>query len=405
MTPEPGNGWKGLADAFRTRWSPLSLIPGLALGGVVLAATLVAAAPQTDRHATRLAETLRHLGGWGGTLVVVTVAVTVALLRAAPLAALAAAVVLVDVYLLLHFPYGPIQLCIVVAMYEVARRRPFPVSLVTCGIAAAISSTVVYVRLADELELPWALALAWTGWLIVPWLLGALVQTVALSRERGRRELITRGAMAERVKLAAEVHDVAGHGFALVAMQAGVALLDFDARPAQARRSLEAIRTTSATSLTALRAMLGTVHNGTDTEESPPVEQSPDRGLSGVIELVDGVRASGLPVRLDLHCLDRTPATGAAAVTYRVVRESLTNVLRHAGPTTAEVSIAQHDDWLVVCVQDRGRGLTGEPSGAASGLAGMRRRVEAAGGSLAAGPRADGGFRVEARLPIGKEPR
>jgi len=390
MTPAPA------------RWSPLSLIPALTLGGVVLAGTLFAAMPQADRHANRLALAMRHLGGWGGALVVLTVAITATLLRAVPMVALAAAVILVDAYLLLRFPYGPIQLCVVVAMYEVARRRPFPVSLVACGIAAVVTSTVVYLRLTREVELPWVLALAWTSWLIVPWLLGALVQTVAAGRERGRRDLIARGAMAERVKLAAEVHDVAGHGFALVAMQAGVALLDFDSKPGQARRSLEAIRTTSAKSLTALRAMLGTIHHEAPATGPPPVEES---GLAGVVELVDGVRASGLPVRLDLRGLDRTPEEPTGAVAYRVVQESLTNVLRHAGPTTAEVTIAQDDDRLVVCVQDRGRGVTGEPRGSARGLAGMRRRVEAAGGSFAAGPRDDRGFRVEARLPMGKGPR
>jgi len=406
MTPAPA------------RWSPLSLIPALALGCVVLAGTLFAAMPQADRHAARLALATRQLGGWGCALVVLTVAVTVTLLRAAPMAALIAAVILVDAYLLLRFPYGPIQLCVVLAMYEVARRRPFPVSLVACGIAAVVTSTVVYVRLAREVELPWVLALAWTSWLIVPWLLGALVQTVAAGRERGRRDLIARGAMAERVKLAAEVHDVAGHGFALVAMQAGVALLDFDSKPGQARRSLEAIRTTSAKSLTALRAMLGTIHNEAPVMDRaaapdfgrngpggdpPPAEGT---GLAGVVELVEEVRASGLPVRLDLRGLDRTPAAATGAVTYRVVQESLTNVLRHAGPTTAEVTIAQHDDeWLVVCVEDRGRGVTGEPRGSERGLAGMRRRVEAAGGSFAAGPHDDGGFRVEARLPMGKGSR
>ena len=407
MTGKPRQGWRGLTEAGDARWSPLALIPGLALGGVALAGTLFAAIPQADRHATRLAQAMRHLDGWGGALVVVTVAVTVTLLRAVPTVALAAAVVLVAAYLLLRFPYGPIQLCTVAAMYEVARRRPFPVSLVAGGIAAVITSTVVYVRLAHEVELPWVLAVAWTGWLVVPWLLGALVQTVALSRERSRRDLIARGAMAERVKLTAEVHDVAGHGFALVAMQAGVALLDFDTKPGQARRSLEAIRTTSTKSLVALRAMLGTVHHETSGVEPPPVEPPIERaGLSGIVELVDGVRASGLPVRLDIRGLDRTPDADAGAVTYRVVQESLTNVLRHAGPTTAEVTIAQQDDgWLRVCVQDRGRGVTGEPPGAARGLAGMRRRVEEAGGSFAARPRADGGFRVEAHLPMGKESR
>src|SRR3954454_7358544 len=99
MTPAPRDGWKGLAEAFRARWSPLSLIPALALGVVVLAGTLFAAMPQADRHVARLAMATRQLGGWGGALVVLTVVVTVTMLRAAPMVALAAAVILVDAYL------------------------------------------------------------------------------------------------------------------------------------------------------------------------------------------------------------------------------------------------------------------------------------------------------------------
>jgi signal transduction histidine kinase len=396
--------------APRLRSSPARLAAGLGLGVVALLGTLIAENPQGNGP-----HQARQLDFWGGLLIVAAVTLTVTLLPTAPLPSLVAALLLVNGYLLLHYPYGPIQLCSVVAMYALARRRRFGPSLLICGGAAVVTSGTIYLQHPGDVALPWVLALAWTGWLIVPWLLGALVQTAAAGRERTRRHLIAQGAMEERVKLAAEVHDVAGHGFALVAMQAGVALLDFETKPDQVRRSLEAIQTTSSKSLTALRGMLDTFHDELrpETTAEPvaapvpaPVETRDRVGLDGLVDLVDQVRAGGLPVRLDIRNLFRSPDAEADAVSYRVVQESLTNVLRHAGPTTAEVAVEQDAESLLVRVQDRGRGGPVEPHGQAQGqargLAGMRRRVEAVGGSITAGPRDGGGFRVEARLPMAK---
>lgn len=376
---------------------------GLGLGIVTLFGVLIAQIPQVGGRYD-----IRHLDVWGALLIVIAVTLTVRLLGSAPLPSLVAALLLVNGYLLLHYPYGPVQLCIVVAMYEVARRRRFVPSLLICGLAAVVTSGTIYVRLLSDVNLPWVLALAWVGWLVVPWLLGALMQTVAAGRERSRRLLIAQGAMGERAKLAAEVHDVAGHGFALIAMQAGVALLDFDSRPAQSRRSLEAIQTTSGKSLSELRAMLDTFHDEfrpvPAAELAPPAEAGAgdEVGLCGLVDLITQVRAGGLPVRLDVHNLSRELDAETDSVFYRVVQESLTNVLRHAGPTTAEVAVEQCEETLVIQVLDRGRGVAVEPDGSARGLAGMRRRVEAVGGSFTAGPREGGGFRVEARLPMAK---
>ena len=394
--------------SFRVRSSLVRLITGVGLGIVVLLGALLAEIPQRDGP-----QEIRPLDVWGGLLIVAAVTLTIALLRTAPLLSLVSALLLVDGYLLRGYPYGPVQLCIVVAMYEVARRRPLLRSLPVCGLAAVVASTAVFLRLADDLQFATVLALAWTGWIVVPWLLGALVQTAAANRERGRRHLLAQGAMEERVKIAAEVHDVAGHGFALVAMQAGVALLDFEKKPEQVHRSLQAIQTTSSTSLAALRGMLGTFHADdqlsapatADHPESPAARTSGRVGLCGLMDLVDQVRAGGVEVWLDLHRLRRSLDPDTDAVAYRVVQESLTNVLRHAGPTAAEVSIEQDGDTTVIVVQDRGRGGPAAADGTARGLAGMRRRVEAIDGEFTAGPRPGGGFRVEARLPVTGESR
>ncbi|MFC5833206.1 histidine kinase [Nonomuraea insulae] len=183
----------------------------------------------------------------------------------------------------------------------------------------------------------------------------------------------------ERARIAGEVHDAAGHGLAAIAMQAGLALVTLDDDPEQARASLRAIRETSTTALAQLRAAL----DGIDP---------PGRDLAG---LIDGVRAAGLSVDVE----PPHPAVPAHLqdTVYRVVRESLTNVLRHAGPTRAVVRAAGDRREFVLEVSDRGTGWTG--SGEGRGLTGMRARVTGTGGQFTAGPREGGGFQVVARFP------
>ncbi|MGP3961655.1 sensor histidine kinase [Nonomuraea sp. 3N208] len=183
----------------------------------------------------------------------------------------------------------------------------------------------------------------------------------------------------ERARIAGEVHDAAGHGLAAIALQAGLALVTLDDDPEQARASLQAIRETSMTALAGLRAAL----DGIDP---------PDGDLTS---LIDGVRAAGLPVDVE----PAHPAVPACLqnTVYRVVRESLTNVLRHAGPTSALVRVANDPCEFVLEVTDRGVGWTGAAEG--RGLSGMRTRVAEAGGHFTAGPREGGGFQVIARFP------
>ncbi|YCK40752.1 sensor histidine kinase [Actinomadura sp. ATCC 39365] len=184
---------------------------------------------------------------------------------------------------------------------------------------------------------------------------------------------------AERARIAGEVHDAAGHGLAAIAMQAGLALVALDDDPEQARASLRAIRETSTTALAQLRAAL----DGID----PPAADLPG--------LIAGVRAAGLPV--DVEPADPAVPAHLRAAVYRVVRESLTNVLRHAGPTRASVRLADGPCAFVLEVADRGAGWNGAAEG--RGLAGMRAHVTEAGGRLTAGPREGGGFQVTARFP------
>ena len=265
MPPRPGIFYPARRMQAPRRWRlapgvppPIDVWLAAGAAAVVIAGSVLAATFQRPP---------RPLDIWA-VLLMVAAAGALAWRRAAPMAALGGAVGAVGIYLLAGYPYGPIQLCMVVAMFEVARRHRVHTSLLACGLAAAAAVAFALTRLVRDADhLPAVLLLGWTSWLVVPWSLGALVQVRSTAAERARHDLVARAALEERMRVAQEVHDVAGHGFAAVAMQAGVALLVLEERPDQARQSLEAIRETSTTALTQLRATLDAFH--------PPGEATP----------------------------------------------------------------------------------------------------------------------------------
>nr|WP_246401341.1 sensor histidine kinase [Jiangella mangrovi] len=205
--------------------------------------------------------------------------------------------------------------------------------------------------------------------------------------------------------MAQELHDSVGHGLAVIAMQAGVALHVLERNPEKVRAALEAIRDTSKSSLDGLRAELQVLR-------SPVTDAAPRRPVAGLSEvgvLLDRIRAGGVEVTADLSGADGDLPPDVDVAAYRIVQESLTNVLRHAAATRAEVRIRRSDGELLLDVSDDGVGarpraepqLTpSSPDGSGTGIAGMRARAEALGGRLQAGPRTGGGFAVHARLPL-----
>jgi signal transduction histidine kinase len=370
------------------RLDALLAVPAAA---AVVAGTMSAAVGQSRIHA---------LNAFGVALLVAATLAAVGLRRAAPLWALVATTVLVNAYVLAGYPYGPVLLCLVLAVFEVARQRPLHTSALFCGVAATVSSATIFARVVDDHHASGLLALAWSAWSVLPWSLGALIHVLRAARSRARRDLIARTALEERMRIAGDVHDIAGHGFALITMQAQVALLVFEEQPEQARRSLEAVRDTSSTALADLRRMLETFH----PRPGVPVPAAPDEsteptGLAALAELIGQIRAGGLPVQAAIDAAGDLPEP-LGATAYRVVQEALTNVLRHAGPTRAEVTIDRREGRLLVEVTDRGRGTLATAGPPGRGLTGMRRRVEELHGTLEAGPRDGGGFQVRAWLPV-----
>jgi signal transduction histidine kinase len=197
------------------------------------------------------------------------------------------------------------------------------------------------------------------------------------------------------------VHDVVGHGLAAINMQAEVALHLLGKRPAagtgQAETALTAISRSSKEALDELRATLDLVRRA-----DPGAPRQPGPGLGRLADLVQRVRAAGVPVTVRLTG-DRRDLPAALDLTaYRVVQESLTNVLRHAGTATAEVRIDYSADAIDIEVTDSGAGAAGSALGGdGHGITGMRERVTAVGGEFTAGPGDGRGFRVRARLPLG----
>jgi signal transduction histidine kinase len=304
------------------------------------------------------------------------------------------------VYFALGYPYGPAWLALIVAFWTAvtggARRAAWVTAL------AGLAAYFTLAALIDRVEPATAASIAaHLGWLLVV-LAVAEVALAARQRrqaaERTRAEEARRRAGEERMRIARELHDVLAHNISLINVQAGVALHLMDEQPGQSRSALVAIKQASNDALGELRSVLDVLRQG---DEAPP--RAPASGLAQLDSLVAGAEATGLAVKARIEGTPRPLPAGTDLAAFRIVQESLTNVTRHAGPATATVLVRYGPEDLTVQVDDDGRGppATGSPGG--NGIRGMRERVAALGGELTTGPRPGGGFRVQARLPLGGE--
>jgi signal transduction histidine kinase len=269
--------------------------------------------------------------------------------------------------------------------------------------AALLAGWAMYLWLPAALGhtgLPTILAaLAIAAWLLVVFAaaeaLRARRERMVQAREAREREA-RRKADEERLRIARELHDVLAHNISLINVQSGVALHLIDEQPAQARTALTAINQASADALREVRSVLGVLRG---KSEQPPL--APTVGLDQLDELVSRAAAAGVEVDLRVRGDRRSLPASVDLAAFRIVQESLTNVVRHAGAGAVTVELAYGDGELRVQIDDDGRG-TGSLSedGAGSGIAGMRERAAALGGIFEAGPLAAGGFRVLARIPI-----
>jgi signal transduction histidine kinase len=316
-----------------------------------------------------------------------------------PRAVLAVTVGASLVYLVLEYPHGPILLAMSVAMYSVAVRLPAGGSLVACAVAlGAVVIPDMLVTDPERLLVEVSLLLAvLSGLLLAPWAIGTVVRLGREAEQRARQDETRRRADEERLRIAREVHDVVGHSLAVINLQAGVALHVVGRRPEQAEVALAVIKRSSKDALEELRGTLA-VFRQPENVDGP---WRPAPGLGQLEALVAAMAEGGLPVQVAVTGERAAlPATVDLAA-YRIVQESLTNVVRHAGPATATVRVGYEPDAVVVEIADDGRGRASSAARPAGyGIAGMRERAAAVGGTLQAGPGADGGFRVCARLPL-----
>jgi signal transduction histidine kinase len=229
----------------------------------------------------------------------------------------------------------------------------------------------------------------------------AALQERAVLLELERDQEMRLAATAERARIARELHDVVAHSLSVVIAQAHGGRYAGKADPAAATGALEAIAATGRQALTDMRSLLGVLREG-DGEEYAP---QPD--VAAIPGLVDDVRASGLDVDLIVEGEPRPLAAGPQLAAYRIVQESLTNVLKHAGPASrAWVRLQWRPDALELSVLDDGRGASAamvDSDGNGQGLRGMRERASLHGGRLEAGARPGGGFGVHAALPYGRQ--
>ena len=326
------------------------------------------------------------------------------------------------VYYSLDFPDGPGWLGLFVALYTLAAYGDGRRSLVAAGVGTTVLAVGWLVAAAD-IE-PRA-AIGWVFFRI-----GASVMSAALGEsvrsrrviaaeaqeraelaERTREEEARARVDAERLRIAREVHDTVAHAIAIINVQSGVTAHVLDKRPEVAREALQVIEQTSSRALREMRAILGVLRDDNNGRVPYP-------GLGQIDELAAKARDAGLDINLE----ETSPATplpsavGSAA--YRILQESITNVIRHVGPTRVTVALNPGIDVLEIRVTDEGRRATpgddaadphlptqhptstGSSAKPGRGILGMRERCQLLGGELDAKPTPGGGFEVTARLPL-----
>jgi signal transduction histidine kinase len=321
-----------------------------------------------------------------------------------PLPVVAVVTAALAVYLARGYPGGPVFVTLFVALYSLAtargRRVAFPVAAVAAGglvLVGEVAGTG-----------PGLVHLVFVGWAAAAVFLGDAMRSrrgylVALEErarhlEQSREEEARRRVAEERLRIAQDLHDSVAHTMATINVQAGVAAHVIDRHPERARDALVVIQQASREVLDELAALLGLLRVDSRGDDGDTLAPTP--GPEQLDMLVESARRSGLNVTLRVERdLGAVPQPVGVAV-YRIVQESLTNTIRHAGPgATATVTIANDaGGGLAVEIADDGAGANGA-GGTGVGIVGMRERAQATGGALDAGARPGGGWVVRGLWP------
>jgi signal transduction histidine kinase len=278
-------------------------------------------------------------------------------------------------------PYAAVAL----TQYQVGARSGTRLS-----VAAAVTATVAAVLALGRGAGPAVLVAALV---CAPWAAGRYVRSRRARAARSGAELAERAVTEERLRIARDMHDVVAHTLSLIAVKSSVARHVALVRPEESQDALAVIETASRDALVELRRALGLLRDGTD-----PL--APSGSADDLRALVRRAEQAGVDATVSLR-RPELPPDGVRLAVYRIVQEALTNVVRHAGPTRCRLTVDAGTAAVTVEIADDGPADTSahRPPGTGHGLRGMRERVAAYGGSLDAGPRPGGGFRVAARIP------
>ncbi|KEF06864.1 MULTISPECIES: sensor histidine kinase [Streptomyces] len=315
------------------------------------------------------------------------------------------------VYLAAGYPYGPFLLSVALGCFAAVVAGQRVAAWTAVGLVWASHLLVghwLYRWLPPSGDGP----APWGEQLFVTVLVVAVVAVSELARVRReqfarmraeRAAAARRRADEERLRIARELHDVLAHSISVINVQAGVGLALLDEDPEQARTALTTIKAASKEVLGEVRQVLATLRTPGDAPRAPAP------GLDRLPELCGQAKDAGLAVQVTEQGRRPKLSPGADLAAFRIVQEALTNIVRHSGSRTARVGLVHLPGTLEITVDDdgpatagdvRGTGDAGAVAGGGNGLVGMRERAAALGGTVEAGPRPDGGFRVHARLPL-----
>jgi signal transduction histidine kinase len=388
----------------RLRDRPL-LADGL-LAGLVAAFSLVAL-----WYARRDCEGACEPGGAGAVALVAVQSLPLVWRRRWPLAVSLVTGLATAAYGLAPYPdlAMPVPLGGVIGLYSVAAWGSRRAALLAGAVALAVLVVVLGLPrtdadLVDAAFVSFALAGAWLlgDRARVQRALTAELAERALRLERERAGEAQRAVASERARIARELHDVVAHHVSMMVVQAEAGPVAVEGDPARAAGAFEAIAATGRQALVEMRRLLGVLRGDGDGDQGPSLAPKP--GLADVGSLVEQVGRAGLRVELVVEGPEAPLPAGVDLSAYRIVQEALTNAVKHGGPGRARVLVRYGEHDLEVQVRDEGgRGpALARPAGgrAGQGLVGMRERVNLFGGELHAGPGPDGGFTVDARLPL-----
>ncbi len=320
-------------------------------------------------------------------------------------------------------------LAVAIALYSVAAYRSRRLAWISAGGALVVAAVGLWLwsPLLDDARIsdynPWNLLLIFILSSSIGVLLGSLARgrrerlwaleerAQQLARERDNEATIA--TLAERSRIAREMHDIVAHSLSVMVALADGAVAALDRDPKQSKQALEMVSETGRTALTDMRSVLSVLRETPDADsqaaEAPP---APSPGQSQLSELVERFRAAGLPIRFSVTGVPQERPAHELTV-YRIVQEALTNALRYArSATRIDVDVDCAEDHTAVTIVDNGRqanadGVQHSPGseraasvGTGRGIIGMTERAAMLGGSVEAGPTPGGGWRVHAELPV-----